>query len=407
MPLDLGWPAGAIHAVPFGVFQQPEVLAREQARLFRGDAWHYLCLEAEIPGVGDYRTTQVGDLPVVVARREDGLVGAFENRCAHRGALIALENGGTAKDFTCVYHAWRYDLSGALKGVAFRNGIAGKGGMPKGWKLEEHCPRQLRVEVLHGLVFGTLGNPAPLPEYLGPEVTARVARVLGGRQPVVLGRFTQALPNNWKLYTENVRDSYHASLLHLFFTTFEVNRLTQKGGLIVSPSGGCHVSWSAIEAGAADDAYAEQKIRSDSDYRLADPSLLHGWQEFGDNITLQILSVFPTFVLQQIQNAIAVRQVVPRGVDATDLHWTYLGFESDTAEQRTMRLKQNNLVGPAGFVSMEDGCVGGFIQRGAAAAGDELAVLEMGGHDALSSDTRATEASVRGFWQAYRATTGL
>ena len=49
----------------------------------------------------------------------------------------------------------------------------------------------------------------------------------------VIGRFTQALPNNWKLYVENVKDSYHASLLHLFFTTFELNRLSQKGGVIV------------------------------------------------------------------------------------------------------------------------------------------------------------------------------
>lgn len=407
MPLDLAWPAGAIHQVPYGVFQRADVLAHEQARLFRGDAWHYLCLDAEIPNQGDFRTTQMGDLPVVVARREDGAVGAFENRCAHRGALIALEDGGNAKDFTCVYHAWRYDLAGGLKGVAFRNGLGGKGGMPRDWKLEEHCPRKLRVATLHGLVFGTLGNPPPLEEYVGPEVTARVARVLAGRRPVVLGRFTQELPNNWKLYTENVRDSYHASLLHLFFTTFEVNRLTQKGGLIVAPNGGSHVSWSAIEAGAADEAYATQQIRSDSDYRLADPSLLHGFQEFGDQITLQILSVFPTFVLQQIQNAIAVRQVVPRGVDRTDLHWTYLGFASDTPEQRLMRLKQCNLVGPAGFVSMEDGCVGGFVQRGAAGAGQEHAVLEMGGHDAASSDTRATEASVRGFWKAYRTTLGL
>jgi anthranilate 1,2-dioxygenase large subunit len=56
---------------------------------------------------------------------------------------------------------------------------------------------------------------------------------------------------------------------------------------------------------------------------------------------------------------------------------------------------------------MEDGCVGGFVQRGSAGAADQQAVLRMGGHDALSSDTRATEASVRGFWKAYRAATGL
>jgi len=41
--------------------------------------------------------------------------------------------------------------------------------------------------------------------------------------------------------------------------------------------------------------------------------------EFNDNINLQILSVFPGFILQQIHNALAVRQIVPRGVDSMDL----------------------------------------------------------------------------------------
>jgi len=61
-------------------------------------------------------------------------------------------------------------------------------------------------------------------------------------------------------------------------------------------------------------------------YRLADPSLLQGFDEFPDGITLQILSVFPTFILQQIQNAIAVQQIVSRGVGSTDLNWTILGY---------------------------------------------------------------------------------
>jgi hypothetical protein len=84
------------------------------------------------------------------------------------------------------------------------------------------------------------------------------------------------------------------------------------------------------------------------------------------------------------------------------LHWTYLGYASDTPEQREVRLKQANLIGPAGFVSMEDGAVGGFVQRGIAAAGDLEAVIEMGGESTSSSPSRVTEASVRGFWKAYR-----
>jgi hypothetical protein len=124
--------------------------------------------------------------------------------------------------------------------------------------------------------------------------------------------------------------------------------------------------------------------------------------EIGDGIRLQILTIFPGFVLQQIQNSLAVRQVVPRGAGSMELHWTYLGFADDTPEMRRRRLKQANLVGPAGYVSMEDGCVGGFVQRGAAAAGEELSVVNMGGEGAESQATRATEASVRGFWKAYR-----
>jgi hypothetical protein len=85
-----------------------------------------------------------------------------------------------------------------------------------------------------------------------------------------------------------------------------------------------------------------------------------------------------------------------------DLHWTDFGFKDDTPEMRRRRLKQSNLVGPAGYVSMEDGCVGGFVQRGSAAAGDELSVISMGGDTAETMDTRATEASVRGFWKTYR-----
>ena len=90
-----------------------------------------------------------------------------------------------------------------------------------------------------------------------------------------------------------------------------------------------------------------------------------------------------------------------------ELAWTYIGFADDTPRLREIRLKQANLVGPAGYVSMEDGCVGGFVQRGAAAAESEVSVVNMGGDGAESQETRATEASVRGFWKAYRRYMGL
>ncbi len=401
------WPPG-LTRVPFWLYQDEEVRRAEQARIFQGPTWHFLCLEHEVAGPGDYRTCFVGDMPVIVVRGEDGELGAFENRCAHRGALIAFEDGGTVKDFTCVYHSWRYDLRGNLKSVAFSRGVNGKGGMPSSFCMEQHGPRKLRVETFCGLVFGTLAADAPsLEDYIGPSIAPRIRRVL--HKPVeVIGRFVQPLPNNWKLYAENVKDTYHASLLHLFFTTFRITRFSQAGGITVSDDGAHHASSTIGRLEAQDSTYKDQAIRSDSDsFRLADPSLLDPVDEFGDGIQLQILTLFPTFILQQVHNALAVRYVIPRGVDAMELHWVYLGFADDTQEMRTRRLKQANLVGPAGFVSMEDGCIGGFVQRGAMAAAELTSIIEMGGSTAECQDTRITEAAVRGFWQTYRAHMGL
>ena len=178
---------------------------------------------------------------------------------------------GERKEFACVYHNWTYDLAGNLTGVAFRRGIGGKGGMPPDATPEAHAPRKLRVEILAGLVFGTLGaDTPPLETYLGPEITRGIRRVM--RAPVrLLGGYSQVLPSNWKLYMENTKDSYHASLLHMFFTTFRLNRLSQKGGLVVSENGASHISYS-MAADVAGKEYEQAKMRTAQDgYALEAP----------------------------------------------------------------------------------------------------------------------------------------
>ena len=407
-PQPTEWPEGALTRVPFWIYHSPEIYAREQQRVYEGPVWNFLCLEAEVAKPGDYRTTYLGSMPVIVARDVDDEVYAFENRCTHRGALIVLDGGGHARDFTCVYHAWNYDLKGNLKAVAFEDGVNGKGGMPKTFCRSDHGPRKLRVALFAGLIFGSLSDDVPpIEEYLGEEIATRIKRVL--HKPVVVtGRFTQTLPNNWKLYFENVKDTYHASLLHTFFTTFGINRLSQKGGMVVSPAGGNHASFSFIDKASQGNDYAALGLRSENeDFKLKDGSILDNADEFGDGCHMQILTVFPNFVLQQIQNSLAVRQILPKGLAQTALNWTTFGFADDTPEMKTRRLRQNNLAGPAGYVSMEDGAVGGFVQRGVAAADGERAVLEMGGSGTTNEGTRATEAAVRGFWKCYRTHMGV
>jgi len=66
------------------------------------------------------------------------------------------------------------------------------------------------------------------------------------------------------------------------------------------------------------------------------------------------------------------------------------------------RLLQSNLTGAAGLVSLEDGCINEFVQRGTAGSADHAAFLEMGGRDVEPSKTsRATEVAIRGFWTGY------
>lgn len=413
-PATNEWPEDEGGArVPYWIFQNAEIAELERLKLFQGPTWNFLCLEVELPRAGDFVAVHVGETPVIVTRDTDGEFYAFENRCAHRGSLLALEDRGNVKDFTCVYHAWSHNLQGDLVGIAFKDGIKGRGGIASDFCMSDHPgPRKLRVTNVHGLIFGSFDEDVDdFEEYLGPALMKRIERVLGKRKPVVLGRFTQVLPNNWKLYVENTKDSYHASILHTFFTTFELNRLSQKGGIVVNDSGGSHASFSEIdraaEAAKAADVYAEQRIRSQSDLSLADKSLLANFKEFDDDTTLQILSVFPNFVLQQIQNALAVRTILPHGTDKMLLKWVYFGFEDDTPEERRMRMKLSNLVGPGGYVSMEDGCIGGFVARGTAGSPGEKAVLAMGGYGTETSEDRITEAAIRGFWMEYRRRMGL
>jgi phenylpropionate dioxygenase-like ring-hydroxylating dioxygenase large terminal subunit len=402
------WPSEGITRVPYWIYQDQEIYAREQERIFRGATWNFLGLDAELPQPGDFKTTFLGEMPVIVTRGEDGEIHAFENRCAHRGALICIKDRGRTRDFACVYHNWTYDLKGNLTGVAFRRGVQGKGGMPADAKPEYGAPRQLRVSVFSGLVFGTLSQATPpVGEYLGPEIAARVRRVM--KEPVrILGGYSQMFPNNWKLYLDNVKDTYHASLLHSFFATFRLNRLSQQGGVIVGGDGGSHVSYSMMKTDTGEREYEKAGMRSAAGgYRLEAPELLEAVDEIGDGVSLQILGVFPGFVLQQIMNSLAVRQVLPKGVGETELAWTCFGYASDDETMTERRLKQANLVGPAGYISMEDGAATGFVQRGVKGAAERSAFVEMGGRGVASDESRVSETSVRGLWQAYRRHMGI
>src|SRR5205814_143480 len=86
------------------------------------------------------------------------------------------------------------------------------------------------------------------------------------------------------LYVENVKDTYHASVLHTFFTTFRISRLTTAGGVAIAESGAHHASYTYGEQ-RGDNATSDQlysEIHSlHEDYRLKDPRFLDSVDEIG------------------------------------------------------------------------------------------------------------------------------
>ncbi len=408
----IAWPEGGVTRAPYALFSDPAVHDAEMRRIFRGPVWHYLGLEVELPEPGNYRLIEIGETPVVLLRNGAGALRAFVNRCAHKGTMLLYEPFGRVDELMCVYHNWMYDLDGCLRSIPFARGIGGKGGMPDGFRMEEHGLDRLRVESLGGIVFGTFHpDTPPLAEYIGPRLMANYRRITA-RRFRVLGYYSQYLASNWKLYFENASDPYHATILHAWATRLKLNRFTMEGAIEMSEQGWHHLSWSRMASDAGGEIYEGAAFRSGQAafdaFELNDASVIDQWDEFGDGITTAIQTVFPTFVLQQIHNTIATRHLVPRGPAGSELVWTILGYADDGAEETAARLKQGNLIGPAGYISLEDGMVGGLIQRGVLGDRDKASVMVMAG-DAVETieNSRASETGVRGFWTAYRGLMGL
>jgi anthranilate 1,2-dioxygenase large subunit len=412
-PLDgFRWPNADYTRTPYRVFRDDAIYQREMERIFRGPTWNYLALEAEVPEPGSYKTVQIGNVPVVVSRNMDGAVTAFVNRCAHRGATVVRQEFGQAEGHACIYHQWNYDSSGDLCGVPYRRGLNGCGGYPKDFKPAEHGLQKLRIALYKGLVFGSFSEKAPpLLDYLGAHIVTHIDRIFV--KPLkVLGYHRQRISANWKLYFENIKDPYHAGLLHTFMATFGVYRSTQKGHTLVSSEGGHAVVYSITNTDSQEsvlEAYKGTDNKYQADFALKAPELLQWTPDFHDGIGNLIVSVFPNMVIHQILNTLATRQVRPLGPDAMELYWTYFGFDDDAAERTAARLQQLNLVGPAGYISMEDGEAIRLVQQSIQGEGpDAASFIEMGGRGPIvDADHVVTEVCTRGLWQQYAHTMGF
>ncbi|UPK38558.1 FAD-dependent oxidoreductase [Bradyrhizobium sp. 186] len=403
------WPGEGLTRVPDWVYTDQYIYEREIEKIFHGRTWNYVALESEVPNTGDFIRSNVGPTPVVVSRAEDGSINVFENRCMHRAAEFCRDLSGNAKEFVCPYHQWSYDLKGNLAGIPFRRGVNGKGGMPASFKPSEHGLKRLKVTEHRGVVFASYcEDMEPLADYLGPEILREFEATFDGRKPKVLGHYRHSLPGNWKLYHENLKDPYHATLLHTFLVTFGLLVAGNKSSMIADSSGRHGVMASAKSDASKLTSETKKEMRAYKEgMTLEEPRFMDFVTEFDSPWSVTMSTIWPNLIVQREMNTLGVRQIVPTGPNEFIMKWTMFGFEGDDEEMTRHRLRQGNLMGPAGFLGLEDNEAIKFVQDGMISVPNGQHVVELDPGVMGTSDTLISEASIRAMYQHWRSAMDL
>ena len=404
---NLLWPDDGTSRIPFWAYTRDDIYQRELEKIFYGKHWSYVALEAEIPHPGDFVRSVVGERSVIVVRNQQGEINVVGNVCAHRGMRFCREKSGNRSDFVCPYHQWNYDLDGNLQGVPFRRGVkqGGKvnGGMPKDFNPAEHGLKKLNVACHNGVVFASFSSDVePLASYLGPDILAYFERVFSGRPLKLLGYNRQRIPGNWKLMQENIKDPYHAGLLHTWFVTFGLWRADNRSQVIMDDKYR-HAAMVSRKGNGGKSEVTQGVSSFKEQMQLNDSSFLDVVEEpWWNGPTVVMMTLFPSLVIQQNVNSMSVRHILPRGPHEFDFVWTHFGFADDSEEMTERRLKQANLFGPAGFVSADDGEVVEFSQQGFQHNPHQRTLAEMGGTGYENTDHMVSETLIRGMYHYWR-----
>ncbi len=404
------WPSEGLSAIPDWVYTSEEIYQREIERIFQGRTWNFVALDCEVPEPGSFKRSFVGPTPVVVARGKDGAVHVFENRCAHRGAELCRPHSGKVTEFVCPYHQWTYDLAGNLTAVPFRRGIQKQGGMPADFRLEDHGLLQLKVTSRGGAIFASFAQDMEsFEEYVGPEVLRDFDATFDGRKLKLLGYYRNTVPANWKMYHENLKDPYHATLLHAFLVSFGLLVAGNKSAMVVDATGrhGTMASAKPPEGPKLDTDVKTQMRAFSEGMKLADPRFLEYVREFDSPWSVTMQTIWPNFIVQRELNTLGVRQIVPRGPNEFLMIWTMFGYEGDSEEMTRHRLRQGNLMGPSGFLGIEDNEAMRFVQQGMTRSVSDTSCVALGGPEEGTTHHIITEAAIRSLYRHYRETMGL
>jgi benzoate/toluate 1,2-dioxygenase alpha subunit len=194
------------------IYTDPEIFKLEMQRLFE-ENWCYVAHESEIENAGDFRTSAVGRIPVIVSRGDDGGIYVNVNACRHRGTVICREERGNTRFFVCPYHGWSYKRDGSL------NNITDRSNFPEDWgkDIKGLVPAE-QVTRYRGMIFASFNPDVPdFEDYLGPlkkYIDFWFDHALEGGVRV-LKPWRAMYDGNWKFQLENSTDGWHARYVHV------------------------------------------------------------------------------------------------------------------------------------------------------------------------------------------------
>ena len=192
-------------ALPARYYAGEAMLAMERIAVFQR-SWQLVAHQGQLAEPGDHVVEQVGGVPVLVVRGQDGVLRAFPNVCRHRAGPLALCNGKGARALHCKYHGWTYTLDGQLRSAPEMQGAAD-------FDVADIRLPPLRVQAWQGLVFVALHEDAPPFEEVYAGIAERIA-------PIDLAtmrfhrRDSYDIACNWKVYVDNFLEGYHLPHVH-------------------------------------------------------------------------------------------------------------------------------------------------------------------------------------------------
>lgn len=192
-------------ALPARFYVGEAMLAIEKRAVF-ARSWQLVAHQGQLAEAGDHVVEQVGDVPVIVVRGQDGVLRAFPNVCRHRAGPLALCNGKGARALHCKYHGWSYTLEGQLRSAPEMQGAAD-------FDVSSIRLPPLRVVEWQGLVFVALSDNVPPFEEVYAGITERIAPIdLAAMR--FLRRDSYDIACNWKVYIDNFLEGYHLPHVH-------------------------------------------------------------------------------------------------------------------------------------------------------------------------------------------------